>query len=193
MASWVTSWVTGAAADWLVAKQPRCPISFVQARQIHSTMHIEIDDLSRPQVHALLREHLAHMHALSPAEQVFALDLNQLRAPNITFWTLWENDELLGCVALKALSATHGEVKSMRTADPHRGRGAGRALLVQVVETAMQRGYQKLSLETGTHPEFMPAQQLYLSMGFKASGPFADYEANEHSLFMELALVNRVL
>ena len=193
MASWVTSWVTGAAADWLVAKQPRCPISFVQARQIHSTMHIEIDDLSRPQVHALLREHLAHMHALSPAEQVFALDLNQLRAPNITFWTLWENDELLGCVALKALSATHGEVKSMRTADPHRGRGAGRALLVQVVETAMQRGYQKLSLETGTHPEFMPAQQLYLSMGFKASDPFEDYDANVHSLFMELELVHRDL
>ena len=187
------SWVTGAAVGWLVAKQPRCPISFVQARQIDSTMHIEIDDLSRPQVHALLREHLAHMHALSPAEQVFALDLNQLRAPNITFWTLWENDELLGCVALKALSATHGEVKSMRTADHHRGRGAGRALLLRVVETAMQRGYRKLSLETGTHPEFMPAQQLYLSMGFKASGPFADYEANEHSLFMELALVNRVL
>ena len=81
----------------------------------------------------------------------------------------------------------------MRTADPHRGRGAGRALLLRVVETAMQRGYQKLSLETGTHPAFMPAQQLYLSMGFKLSAPFADYEANAHSLFMELALVNRDL
>jgi putative acetyltransferase len=176
---------------WQVAKQPRCPISSVQARKSHSTMRIEADDLSRPQVHALLREHLAHMHALSPAEHVFALDLPQLRAPDISFWTLWENDELLGCVALKALSATHGEVKSMRTAEKHRGRGAGRALLVRVVETAMQRGYQKLSLETGTHPAFIPAQQLYLSMGFKASGPFADYEANAHSLFMELALVNR--
>lgn len=156
-------------------------------------MRIETDDLSRPQVHALLREHLDHMHALSPPEQVFALDLTQLRAPDITFWTLWENDDLLGCAALKALSAKHGEVKSMRTADPHRGRGAGRALLVCVVETARQRGYQKLSLETGTNPAFLPAQQLYQSMGFKASGPFADYEANAHSLFMELALVNRDL
>ena len=156
-------------------------------------MRIEVDDLSHPQVHAVLREHLDHMHALSPAQQVFALNLTQLRAPEITFWTLWENDELLGCGALKALSATHGEVKSMRTADQHRGRGAGRALLVRVVETAMQRGYQKLSLETGTHPAFMPAQQLYLSMGFKVSGPFADYEANAHSLFMELAHVNKDL
>ena len=178
---------------WLVAKQPRCPISSVQVRNSHSTMRIEVDDLSRPQVHALLCEHLAHMHALSPVEQVFALDLTQLRASDISFWTLWENDELLGCVALKALSATHGEVKSMRTAEKHRGRGAGRALLLRVVETAMQRGYQKLSLETGTHPAFMPAQQLYLSIGFKVSGPFADYEANPHSLFMELALVNRYL
>lgn len=156
-------------------------------------MRIEVDDLSRPQVHALLREHLDHMHAWSPPEQVFALDLTQLRAPDISFWSLWDNDELLGCVALKALSTTHGEVKSMRTADPHPGRGAGRALLVRVVETAMQRGYQKLSLETGTHPAFLPAQQLYLSMGFKATGPFADYEANPHSLFMELALVKHGL
>ena len=153
-------------------------------------MRIEIDDLSRPQVQALLREHLAHMHELSPPEQVFALDLTQLRTPEITFWTLWEIDELLGCVALKTLSATHGEVKSMRTADKHRGRGAGRALLVRVVETATERGYRKLSLETGTHPAFMPAQQLYRSMGFKVSGPFANYEANAHSLFMELELLH---
>ncbi len=153
-------------------------------------MRIEVDDLSRPQVHELLREHLAHMHELSPPEQVFALDLTQLRTPEITFWTLWENNELLACVALKALSATHGEVKSMRTAEKHRGRGAGRALLVRVVETAMKRGYRKLSLETGTHPAFMPAQQLYRSMGCNASGPFAGYEVNAHSMFMELELLH---
>ncbi len=174
-----------------MAKQQSCPMSSVKFIKRHRTMRIEVDDLSRPQVHALLREHLAHMHALSPPEQVFALDLTQLRTPEITFWTLWENDELLGCVALKALSATHGEVKSMRTTDKHRGRGAGRALLVQVVETATQRGYFKLSLETGTHPAFTPAQQLYRSMGFKVSGPFADYETNPHSLFMELELLIR--
>ena len=92
-------------------------------------MRIEVDDLSRPKVHALLEEHLANMYELSPPEQVFALDLNKLRADDITFWTVWEQEELLGCGALKELTSTHGEIKSMRTPAATRGRGAGRAVL----------------------------------------------------------------
>jgi putative acetyltransferase len=151
-------------------------------------MRIEVDDLSRPQVHALLEEHLANMYELSPPEQVFALDLNKLRSDDITFWTVWDEEELLGCGALKELTPTHGEIKSMRTPAAARGRGAGRALLAHIISEAQQRGYTTLSLETGTHAAFEPAHNLYRSKGFVMSGPFGSYLPNEHSVFMELRL-----
>lgn len=151
-------------------------------------MNIRTDDLTHPAVHALLQEHLAHMHALSPAESVHALDLHKLRAPGITFWTVWEGEQLLGCGALKELDARHGEVKSMRTPAAMRGRGAGRAMLVHLLGVARQRGYQRLSLETGTVEAFAPAQCLYSSEGFTRCGPFADYREDPHSLFMTLTL-----
>jgi putative acetyltransferase len=155
-------------------------------------MRIEVDALSRPQVHALLEEHLANMYELSPPEQVFALDLNKLRAHDITFWTAWEEEELLGCGALKELTPTHGEIKSMRTPAAARGRGAGRAVLEHIISVAQVRGYTKLSLETGTHNAFEPAHNLYRSKGFVLSGPFGSYLPNEHSVFMELRLNNSV-
>ena len=151
-------------------------------------MRIEIDDLSRPEIHELLTEHLANMYELSPPSQVFALDLSKLKSPDITFWTVWDKGLLLGCGALKALTATHGEIKSMRTPAKLRGRGAGRLVLNRIIETAIERKYSLLSLETGTHPAFLPAQQLYKSAGFQKSGPFADYKENPHSLFMALVL-----
>ncbi len=151
-------------------------------------MRIELDDLSRPPVHALLREHLNHMHELSPADKVFALDLSKLKAPGISLWTVWQDDVLLGCGALKELSPLHGEVKSMRTPALLRGRGAGRAVLAHIVATARQRGYQTLSLETGTHPAFDAAKSLYARFGFLPCGPFADYAEDPHSAFMALAL-----
>jgi len=156
-------------------------------------MRIEIDDLSRPAIHALLSEHLAHMYELSPPEQVFALDLSKLKSPDITFWTAWDDELLLGCGALKELTPRQGEIKSMRTPAKLRGRGAGRALLHHIIETARQRRYDSLSLETGTHPEFLSAQQLYKSAGFQVSGPFANYKEDPHSLFMELWLSGRVV
>jgi putative acetyltransferase len=151
-------------------------------------MRIEIDDLSRPLVHELLREHLTNMYELSPADRVFALDLSKLRAPEITFWTVWDGEGLLGCGALKELTSKHGEVKSMRTSTKHRRKGAGRAVLAQIIETARIRGYELLSLETGSHPAFLVAQQLYRSFGFEYSGPFADYKADPNSVFMSLRL-----
>ena len=153
-------------------------------------MHIEIDDLSRPAIHELLNEHLANMHELSPPEQVFALDLSKLKSSDITFWTVWDQDQLLGCGALKELTPVHGEIKSMRTPAKLRGRGAGRAVLQRIIDTARQRGYVLLSLETGTHPAFLAAQQLYKSAGFQESGPFSDYLENPHSMFMELKLAS---
>ncbi len=151
-------------------------------------MHIETDDLTRPQVHELLQEHLDNMYELSPPEQVFALDLNKLRAPDITFLTVWDGNSLLGCGALKALSAHEGELKSMRTPKALRRRGAGRAVLDHIIALARQRGYQLLSLETGTHADFQAAQQLYASRGFVISGAFGSYRENPHSVFMQLRL-----
>jgi putative acetyltransferase len=151
-------------------------------------MRIEIDDLTRSEVLQLLQEHLTNMHELSPPEQVFALDVTKLRAPDITFWTAWDGAELLGCGALKQLTPTHAEIKSMRTPKTLRRRGAGRAVLAHIVAEARRRGYERLSLETGSHPAFLPAQSLYRSVGFKDCGPFGSYLENENSVFMSLCL-----
>ena len=146
-------------------------------------MRVEIDDLTRPQVLALLNEHLTNMYELSPPEQVFALDVAKLRAPDITFWTVWDEQTLLGCGALKELTPTHGEVKSMRTPKAIRRRGAGRAVLQQVLAEARSRGYERLSLETGSQDAFQPAQDLYASVGFVRCGPFGDYVETPFTLF----------
>jgi putative acetyltransferase len=151
-------------------------------------MRIELDDLSRPQVLALLNEHLSDMYELSPPESVHALDVSKLRAPDITFWTVWEDSELLGCGALKELSPTHGEVKSMRTPKAMRRRGAARAILSHIISVARQRNYRLLSLETGSMEAFVPAQRLYEAFGFTRCGPFGSYREDPNSLFMCLPL-----
>ena len=147
-------------------------------------MRIEVDDLSRPQIHALLEEHLANMHELSPRESVHALDVSRLRSPGITFWTVWEGDTLVGCGALKEISTTEGEIKSMRTPSSIRRRGAGRAVLDHIIAEAKARGYRRLSLETGSHDAFLPARRLYESRGFTECGPFGDYKPDPNSVFM---------
>ena len=151
-------------------------------------MRIEIDDVSRPEVIALLEEHLRNMYEVTPPDQVFAFDANKLRAPGITFWTAWQDGTLLGCAALKELSPTQGEVKSMRTPASLRRRGAGRALLNHILQVSRERRYQELFLETGCQPAFVPAQTLYRSFGFTECGPFGSYEENGNSVFMSLQL-----
>lgn len=151
-------------------------------------MHIEVDDLTRPEVLALLREHLANMHELSPRESVHALDVDKLRSPDITFWTAWDHTTLLGCGALRELDRTHGEVKSMRTPNVLRRRGAGRAILEHIVNVAKTRGYTRLSLETGSVEGFIPAQRLYESMGFTRSGAFGEYRDDGFKVFMTMEL-----
>ncbi|CAN5434369.1 GNAT family N-acetyltransferase [soil metagenome] len=151
-------------------------------------MNIELDDLSRPAIHALLEEHLRNMHELGPPESVHALDLDKLRRPEITFWTAWEGEVLLGCGALMEMSPRHGEVKSMRTPQTLRRTGAGRALLTHIIDTARARGYERLSLETGSVAAFTPAHRLYESAGFTRCGPFGDYVEDVNSVFMTLAL-----
>jgi putative acetyltransferase len=151
-------------------------------------MKIIIDDLQHPAVHALLNEHLQNMYELSPPESVHALNLDKLRGPDITFWTVWENDLLLGCGALKELDPKHGEIKSMRTPFAHRRRGAGRTILAHIIEVARGRSYERLSLETGASEAFKPARKLYESFGFTYCGPFDDYPDDPNSVFMSLRL-----
>ena len=151
-------------------------------------MIIKIDDLRHPAIHALLNEHLQNMYELSPPESVHALDLEKLRVPDITFWTAWEDDVLLGCGALKELDKKHGEIKSMRTPLAHRRRGAGRAILAHMIEVAKERSYDRLSLETGTAEAFTPARKLYESFGFTYCEPFGDYTDDPNSVFMTLRL-----
>ncbi|TAN51274.1 MAG: GNAT family N-acetyltransferase [Betaproteobacteria bacterium] len=147
-------------------------------------MQIRLDDLSGPEVRALLEEHLRSMHSLSPPESVHALDLDGLRRPEITFWTVWSGNELLGCGALKELDPRHGEIKSMRTAQAHLRKGVARAMLEHIIREAKRRSYARLSLETGSMEAFEPAQRLYASYGFTHCPPFADYAEDPNSVFM---------
>lgn len=147
-------------------------------------MEIRLDDLSGPEIRALLEEHMRNMRSISPPESVHALDLEGLRKPGISFWTVWSGRELLGCGALKEIDTRHGEVKSMRTADRHRRNGVARAMLAHIVAEARERGYARLSLETGSQSAFEPARRLYQSFGFGYCAPFEGYIEDPNSVFM---------
>ena len=149
-----------------------------------ANVNIRIDDLRGPEIKAHLEEHLRKMHEISPPESVHALDLHGLRHPSLTFWTAWSDSALLGCGALKELDATHAEVKSMRTSNAHRRTGVARAILQRIFDEARARGYARLSLETGSQPQFQAARRLYESFGFTYCGPFSGYEEDPHSVFM---------
>jgi putative acetyltransferase len=151
-------------------------------------MEIRIDDLRGPEIAALLDEHLADMYRISPPESVHALDLEALRAPDITFWTLWQAQELAGCIALKQHAPEFGEIKSMRTSNAFRGQGLAPKLLHHLIDEACQRGIRRLSLETGAEPFFAPARRLYTAFGFTECPPFATYIEDPNSVFMTRAL-----
>ena len=145
-------------------------------------------DLADPEVLRLLGEHLADMHATSPAHSVHALDVSGLADPRVTFWTLTVAGRVQGCVALKQLDPHHGELKSMRVAAGARGLGLGRRLLDHVLAEARRRGYRRLSLETGSMAFFEPARRLYQRAGFVPCPPFADYRPDPNSSFFTLTL-----
>lgn len=147
-------------------------------------MHIREDDLTGNKIAELLREHLENMNEITPPESVHALDLEALRSPDISFFSAWEGDELLGCGALKELDSRSGEVKSMHTAKPHRCRGVASKILEHIIIEAQQRAYDCLNLETGAFAEFAPAQALYTRYGFEYRGPFGEYIDDPNSVFM---------
>jgi putative acetyltransferase len=151
-------------------------------------MKIKTDDLSGAEIQELLHEHLRHMRSISPPESVHALDLDELRKPDITFWTAWNDDQLLGCGALKEHDPQHAEIKSMRTAARHLRKGVASNLLQHILEEAKRRGYTRISLETGAEDDFEPARTLYARFGFDYCPPFADYIEDPNSVFMTLEL-----
>ncbi|MCB1755099.1 MAG: GNAT family N-acetyltransferase [Gammaproteobacteria bacterium] len=151
-------------------------------------MDIRIDNLDGREVIELLEEHLADMYATSPPESVHALDVEALRSPEITFFSAWKDGELMGCVAIKELDAGHGELKSMRTSAKARNTGVASGLLEYVLKVAIERGYGKLSLETGSGEYFKPARNLYGKFGFHYCEPFAEYRDDPESKFMSRVL-----
>ncbi|HAS6504022.1 TPA: GNAT family N-acetyltransferase [Vibrio parahaemolyticus] len=154
-------------------------------------MEIKIDDLSGGEVIRLLEEHLADMYAISPPESVHALDAKALKSPKITFFSAWKNSELQGCLAIKELTPDHIELKSMRTSQSARKSGVATKLLNHALNEAIDRGYRKVSLETGTQEFFKPARNLYEKFGFTYCEPFADYKLDPHSHFLTRELAEK--
>ncbi|KOO51209.1 GNAT family N-acetyltransferase [Viridibacillus arvi] len=151
-------------------------------------MDIRIDDLSGDDVKALLEEHLQGMALNSPPKSIHALNIEELKKPEITFWSAWDEGALAGCGALKELDAHHGEIKSMRTSSLYLRKGVARSILEHIIEMARYRGYKRLSLETGSMEAFEPAKRLYLKKGFQYCKPFSNYIEDPNSVFMTLEL-----
>jgi putative acetyltransferase len=149
---------------------------------------IRRDDLDGPEIAKLLQAHLDYAAKHSPPESVHALDLDRLRLPEITFWSVWSDGTLVGCGALKELSLDHGEIKSMHTALAHRGKGVAAHLLAHILNVAKARSYQRVSLETGSMAAFAPARALYTRFGFETCAPFAEYRDDPNSVYMTLDL-----
>ena len=151
-------------------------------------MEIKIDDLSCTEVISLLKAHLQHMIEITPPGCVHALDIDALKRPEITFWSVWENSSLVGCGALKEIDSDHAEIKSMRTVTSQQRKGIASRLLRFILNEARKRNYQRVSLETGSYDAFVPARNLYEKFGFRYCDAFGDYIQNVNSVYMTLAL-----
>ncbi len=146
------------------------------------------DNLTGPEIRALLETHFAGMLANSPEGSCHFLDFEGLNAPDVTFWSIWDGEALAGCGALKELDADHGEIKSMRTHEKHLRKGVGAMMLTHIISEARERGYRRLSLETGSSEAFIPALAMYEAHGFQFCPPFGDYVEDPFSRFMTLAI-----
>ena len=151
-------------------------------------MKIVVDDLSGAEIAAFLDEHLQEMRSITPLESKHALDLDALRKPEVTFWTVIDGDTVVGCGALKRLDADHAEVKSMRTRPVRKRSGVASLLLEHIIAEARRMGFARLSLETGSDEFFLPARKLYEKFGFEYCAPFAEYRPDPYSAFMTKTL-----
>jgi putative acetyltransferase len=153
-----------------------------------TTWRIIEDDLTGLEIRSLLEIHFAGMLANSPEGSCHFLDFEGLNAPDVTFWSIWDGADLAGCGALKELDSRHGELKSMRTAEAHLGRRVGAQMLTHILGVARERGYERVSLETGSGEPFAAATRLYTNFEFEACEPFGDYQPDPFSCFFTLAL-----
>ncbi len=151
-------------------------------------MELREGGLDDARVGALIDLHLAEARGSTPADNAHALGAAALDRPDISFWAIWEGEELLGIGALRALDAGHSELKSMRTAPAHLRRGIARAMLAHLVALARARGHARVSLETGTAPMFDAANRMYEAAGFVDCAAYGGYPASPHNRFMTLAL-----
>ena len=149
---------------------------------------IREDDLMGPEVAALIATHSRFSATVCPTESNHSIDLDALKAPEVTVWTAWDGATIVGCGALKALGAGHGEVKSMHTVPTHRGHGVASAVLTTIIDEASRRNYTLLCLETGANDHFRSARTLYRRYGFLLTEPFGEYVLDPESVFMALAL-----
>jgi putative acetyltransferase len=149
-----------------------------------SGVEIREDDLSGIATLRFLERHLENMKQITPPGSVHALGVEGLRAPDITVWSAWEGEVLLGCGALRALDPEGGEIKAMRTDEAHRRKGIGSRILEHIIGEARRRGYRRLFLETGALPEFSGGRALYSRYGFTFRGPFGNYADDPNSVFM---------
>ncbi len=149
-----------------------------------SGLSFTLDPVTSDEVLALIATHLKQMRSQSPACSVHAMDVSGLQGPDMRFWSVWESDALVGCGALKRLSETEGEIKSMHVLAVHRGKGYSKAILAHIEAAARESGITRLSLETGSQPEFAPARALYARAGYSTCAPFGDYTDDPNSAFM---------
>lgn len=149
---------------------------------------IALDDPRATDVRALLQRHLTFARSVTPPEDAHALDLEGLLDPTILFFSYRDGGELLAVGALRHLDDDHAEVKSMHTVEAARGRGIGRAMLDHLIGIARERGYRRVSLETGAMAAFAPARSLYLNAGFEPTAPFGDYRESRNSVYLTLSL-----
>ena len=154
-------------------------------------MDIRRDDLTGKEIRHLLSQHLQNSALHTPSESIFALDLDGLRSAEVTFWSAWDDNVLLGCGALKQITPDHGEIKSMHTCQSQRGKGVASFILNVIIREAKIRKYQRLSLETGAMVAYTAAHRLYQKFGFSQCLPFDCYQDDPHSLFMSLSIVNK--
>jgi len=154
-------------------------------------VNIRVGGLESPEVIRLLQLHLQSMTLHSPPESIHALDLDALRQPETTFWSVWQDAGLMGCGAIKELDSRHGEIKSMRTVSAHLRKGVATRLMRHILEESRRRSYERLSLETGSVEAFAPARSLYARFGFEPCGPFADYVEDPYSVFMTREIERR--
>jgi putative acetyltransferase len=169
------------------AAEPRA-LGGRRARAIESSMRILSGGLDDPRVQTLLEHHARTARMETAPGSAHALDFEGLKSPDVKFWSAWDGDTLVGVGALRRLSESHGEIKSMHTVQGRRRAGAGSAILRHMIDVARTLGMTRLSLETGSWSYFHPARALYRKHGFVECPPFGDYTSDPNSIFMTLAL-----